>query len=142
MNNYPRIEWGPNLLIGIPSLDLQHQRLFTLVNIFLDSIGMEKAPDLCRQIFPGLMAAFQAHFRDEECQMQEMKYPLLNEHHDSHQKIKNDLKGIAQEIRNERLIDFVPTANFFAYQIPAHVKTEDFKIALFVKDKNFINQNH
>lgn len=135
MNTYSRIQWGTDLMIGIPAIDLQHQRLLNLANVFLDSIGMEKVPDLYRQIFPGLVAAFRTHIHDEELQMEQIKYPLLNEHHDSHQKIITDLDAIAQKIKKEKLVDFVPTANFFTHQFPAHIKTEDLKIALFVKQK-------
>jgi hemerythrin len=119
------IQWTSELSVGIPELDLQHQRLYALANRLHDAM---RAGD--RQALPGIVTCLhefaEAHFSCEERWMADLRYPGLREHRVAHASFAADLSSIERAlvggIRPSTMIDL---AHFLGGWMREHVRAAD-----------------
>ncbi len=91
--------WKPEFAIGVPVIDEQHQKLFSiseqLDHILFDSHN----PILLGKILHEIVDYTQYHFTEEEKLMEAISYPLLSQHHDLHLQISNKIRVELQSLK-------------------------------------------
>ncbi|WP_346352938.1 hemerythrin domain-containing protein [Azotosporobacter soli] len=105
------LEWRKEYVLGIESIDEEHERLFKEVSALarallndpkektLNSIPAEMASDLLQKI--------KEHYQHEESWMQEKEFPDYEEHRREHERSLTELTTVLQEQAENRLCGIV-----------------------------------
>ena len=130
------IAWNDSYRIGIPHIDRQHQRLFNLVNLFFETLAMEKCAAMIEPVLGGLLTYARTHFREEEAEMQRLGYPALDEHRQKHAAMKRQVEKWIECINAGYQIDYVAVVLFLKEWLTNHVMQDDKAIGLYVQTTN------
>ena len=80
-----RLQWGARFSVGIMELDMQHQRLISLINrLVLVSETHSIHSEIIKSALEDMTAYAQVHFKAEEKLMEAYGFPLIKEHKKSH----------------------------------------------------------
>lgn len=93
------VEWSQRLEIGIPQIDEQHKRFFSLAASFEgngDEIRVMMA-------LSQLNEYVKTHFREEELQMATCHYPGIKDHHRLHVEFRGMLASLLESARKMTL---------------------------------------
>ncbi|GAB0056408.1 Bacteriohemerythrin [Candidatus Magnetaquicoccaceae bacterium FCR-1] len=83
--------WKPEYSVGVGPIDDQHQRLFQLFGLLMDSVHNGDTESTLDRIFVQLRGYVTSHFRFEERLMRKAGYVDLDEHEELHDKIRENL---------------------------------------------------
>ena len=96
-----KMEFSPQLKIGLPIIDKQHKEYIRRLNIFMEKC--ENGVDL-KEIYSSLeflqIYALE-HFDSEEYLMREKKYPAYDEQKRYHEYFSNKLDDLAKAIKTD-----------------------------------------
>ena len=131
-----RLEWWEAYGSGHPTFDEEHRRLFELGNELLDAAFVSQSePEAFRSTFDRLVSFIEAHFRDEEVELEELGYADLAAHKTLHGALLKRAKQLESEFHSGQvalgsLVDFMANS-----VIARHMFKEDKKYYhLFVKN--------
>jgi hemerythrin-like metal-binding protein len=96
-----RIEWSPALAIGNPTIDRQHEKLFSLAAEMLGDRDQVRA----MRTLAALSEYVIVHFRDEEIMLEQVGYPDLENHKKLHQAFRARLAKLYSSASGMRLDD-------------------------------------
>ncbi|MBF0613953.1 MAG: hemerythrin family protein [Magnetococcales bacterium] len=94
--------WKPEYSVGVGPIDDQHQRLFHLFGLLMDSIHSGETESTLDRIFVQLRGYVTSHFRFEERLMRKAGYPALEEHEGLHDKIRENLCEFRSQFNKAR----------------------------------------
>ncbi|MDY3939741.1 MAG: bacteriohemerythrin [Spirochaetia bacterium] len=91
------IEWKDQFSVKNEELDMQHQKLFVLVNHILESMKTEKANDttFINDILNQLYDYTQYHFKAEEKKFSGTQYPFSAAHVKAHRDFTDKVREMA-----------------------------------------------
>ena len=118
--------WKDEYSVGVPNLDEQHQRMFSLGN-HLQEVDLKNNQEVIFKLFKHT----REHFKTEEDHMKEIGFPDLDYHRELHDKLITDLSRIVEgRIDNQdKLNEFI----MFVYTwIMDHILNYDKKYFDFV----------
>jgi hemerythrin len=132
--------FSPELALGIPELDDQHQALFDMLGR-IDAVS----PDMYRQldddetdemldIMNDLKDSAMQHFSFEENLMDEADYPGLDDQQDAHERFLDDLTRVEAELMNGTSVPLVKIHGFLADWFDEHIREKDLHFAKFRKE--------
>ncbi|MBF0340965.1 MAG: hemerythrin family protein [Magnetococcales bacterium] len=129
--------WKPEYSVGVGPIDDQHQRLFQLFGLLMDSIHNGETESTLDRIFVQLRGYVISHFRFEERLMRKAGYATLDEHEGLHDKIRENLceyrsrfnKARDEESRGAVVDEVVIFMNQWLVE---HILGEDKKYAPFM----------
>lgn len=81
------IQWTPDMSVGVPVLDKDHQQLVGLLNEFIKAVDDGEGVLAVDSIFSGLMTYTETHFVREEKVMEACGYADLEAHREQHKKL-------------------------------------------------------
>lgn len=129
-----RFEWKPDLEIDGSIIDTEHRRLFELANQILEFQEASEHETEIAQIIKELFDYVQYHFEHEEELMQTAIYPQLDQHHDTHQQIIQEMiqtmsaaANMSQILENFR--------DLMQRWVVDHIRQEDTKIRDFLRSQ-------
>lgn len=139
---------NPDYLIGIESIDAQHQYLFGLMekaqNLLKDENILYKYDDLI-DILKGLEDYSLKHFSEEVAFMQSIDYPRLKLHEKAHDGFKDklnsfeiDAKKISLGTQDQMIYDLM---EYLKEWLQIHILDCDKKIARFLNGENITAAN-
>ncbi len=76
--------WSSAYSVNVKKCDLQHQRLFEIVDQLAEAMRVGKAKAVIQPILAQLTQYTRSHFADEEQLMRQAGYPLLASHQEQH----------------------------------------------------------
>lgn len=121
------ISWQESYQIGNAAIDLQHKKLFYLVD------ELDNAADAAalKQSFATLFKFTNEHFKTEEELMSNANYPELNEHKKKHEELLGQLGIVAAQplSEEERLSTF---RTFMTRWLVDHIEKEDRKLNAYL----------
>jgi hemerythrin len=128
------IDYGDEYRVGIKDMDIQHERLFTVYNEFVDRYN--KAPNQpladVRKIFNDMFWYTRYHFREEEWILRTYNYPNAREHVEKHKAIIDALTKISTSSTD---IDSMVTALDTFIEIWAtHILENDRQYGRFIEN--------
>jgi hemerythrin len=133
-----QIEWSHDLETGISKIDKQHLDIIERINIVLKASVNEITPYEVDNIIRFLGGYLIDHFETEEDYMTSLNYQGFDHHRKEHitfLKVFSGLKRYFEEEQSPSLI-FTVVKNQFVAWLVDHIKTEDKKMAVFMKSKN------
>jgi len=86
-----KIEWTPDMSVGVVKLDEDHKRLIQLLNEFVELTDKKKGFFIADHVFSELMDYTMFHFDREERIMEACDYPRLEKHKEEHKRLKERL---------------------------------------------------
>ena len=90
------LEWKDEYLVGIPAIDLQHERIFDCIKTIAG--GSTKDDGLLAEFaIVNLLGLIQEHFALEESMMRTLCYPELEQHIREHRGYQADVHELAQK---------------------------------------------
>ena len=134
--NLMMMRWDSSFECGHPVIDMQHQELFNISNVLINSV-MERKPKVGTEyLLHKLVEHIKDHFSSEEEVLDRTGYPLLEEHRAIH----SGLLGRALELEGRYREGLLPESDlvgFIAYDvIAAHIVQEDMKFRLLNRKRN------
>ena len=130
--------WSPKVLLEIPELDEDHQRLLGRVDALIAAVA-SKAPAGVRSALSELRSETEAHFAREETLMREAQYPRLEQHRARHQRLLRALKTLrfALDASGRLRLPLVPM-NYIRRWFVAHVAGDDRMVASYLDENEDI----
>lgn len=114
------INWDFSLSVGVPRLDMQHQKMFCLVNEL--SASLKDGDSKAQRMFNGFIEFCRVHFAAEELLFAEFKYIYAIEHkleHDQFIEKASELKFAFPSVSWEL------TDRFLKTWLKTHVENSD-----------------
>lgn len=130
------IQWSGRFSVGINELDMQHQRLISLINrLILVSETHCVHSEVNKSALDEMTAYAQVHFKAEERLMEAYDFPLMKEHKRSHLdfqvKTMELYEGKGQSA--EQIADDI--RNYLGNWLTHHILQEDMAYKDFFKEK-------
>jgi hemerythrin len=90
---YTPIAWTPDMSVGVPELDADHQRLVGLINRLGESADHED-PAIIEGVLDDLLTYTTDHFAREEDYMRQVGFPELVEHMVAHDALTRQVEQL------------------------------------------------
>ncbi len=127
-------EWNDERLLGIESIDKEHEQLFLMAKV-LHRYMKEKATVSVINIFFGeVVKSAEAHFENEERFMKDKGFPilLLERHIVEHKKLLERLLGLKKKFEKGEITLTDEVAQLLTFLLSGHMQEYDTRIAEFV----------
>lgn len=132
------IPWDDKYLLGIKEVDIQHRKLFDLVNK-LYGLDENSTKDELRVILYAFSDYVKTHFKDEEAYMLLIGYPDLKKHKKIHESIVEMLR---QLISTPASLEIIKTKMRVVAKraLIDHIANVDMKIKEFVATQDIVEE--
>lgn len=121
-----RIEWTPEMSVGIDMIDDDHKRLIDLLNDYIDAVDNDEGVFVFDGLFKQFMDYTAYHFAREEDLMAAAGYSDLENHHLGHLKIIEQLNDMREQVLlsvSSEMQDDV--REFFLNWLQVHIMIKD-----------------
>jgi len=127
--------WLPSVLLEIPELDEDHQRLLHRVNALLAAVA-SREPAVVQSALRELRSETEAHFAREETLMREAHYPGFKQHCVRHQRLLRELSTlrVALDASGKFRVPLAPM-NYIRRWFAAHIAGDDRMVASYLDEK-------
>ncbi|MDX9859921.1 MAG: bacteriohemerythrin [Rhodospirillales bacterium] len=126
------IAWGPQIAVGHPEIDSQHQKLIDLVNRLHDAMAKGKGRDVLGHILMELEDYTRYHFGTEEALMDKHVYTGTFAHKQKHKELVGQLAAIMAEYKKGKLTVTMETMDFLRSWLTDHIMGMDKKLSHFL----------
>jgi hemerythrin len=128
------IKWGPDLMIGVPEIDRQHEELVRLLNELFNAYMEDETGDVIADSVNAVADYADYHFSAEEELMEKVGYPGMAEHSQIH--VSFTEKSL------EFLVDFLegrealPTEiiEYLGDWVVEHIKVTDMALGQYMRE--------
>lgn len=127
------IQWKPSLSVGIEGIDLQHRRLFDLINTLDQSIREHKTNVALSKTLDELIAYANEHFSAEEKMMVKAEYPNLKSHLVEHKFFRDKVTEFRTAFASGKLGLTRDVMNFMTDWLLDHISRSDQKYAPYLR---------
>ncbi|OEH86206.1 hemerythrin [Desulfuribacillus stibiiarsenatis] len=133
--------WKEKYRIGVPLIDEQHEELFRRVSAFIETVQSQGDWDSKLEKVKETLAFMQeyvvSHFNDEEAFQEQINYPDIENHKQSHVQFKDAVAVYANRFENEGLNEELVQefGGKLVTWLILHVAATDQKLGQFVKSK-------
>jgi hemerythrin-like metal-binding protein len=129
------LNWNEDLSVKIHSIDLQHQKLFDLINDFYENIKSRSNDENILKLIVGMKQYAQLHFSAEERYMKQFGYPGFDDHKKEHQTFIAKVSEVEKKVNEGKLIVSFEITSFLKNWIKDHIQTVDKKYSTFLIEK-------
>ncbi|MDD3762427.1 MAG: bacteriohemerythrin [Nevskiales bacterium] len=119
------VQWSPELDVGDPKMNAQHQRLIDIINRFHDVLQQQAPLPELVAVFTEVVDFAKEHFRDEETLMQAHGYPGLDEHLEIHHRFVARVTELLLQLRSGQRQVAADALNFLTDWLTDHIKGTD-----------------
>lgn len=127
-------KWTPQLSVGVPQIDTQHQTLFQKANDLMDACNRAEGYAEIAKLFAYLESYVVEHFRDEEKYMAKIQYPGLAAQKTAHTAFIQQMAKVRKEYEASPTKNIAILSNalqMISDWLIRHVSGEDRKIGQF-----------
>jgi hemerythrin len=96
-----RVDWTPQLSVGVEDIDEQHRELYRRVNLFLEALADRRGRGELEPLLAYLDSYVREHFGLEQKLMELSGYAGLGEHLAEHHRFGCDLRSLRAEIERD-----------------------------------------
>jgi len=125
------IKWDDSLSVGVKEIDLQHQKLFSMINELNDAMRQGKSREVMGKILAGLKNYTVTHFGVEERYFDRFGYPEADSHKREHTQFVEKLSEFEKGFQEGRLSVSLELMNFLNKWLRGHIKVVDKKYTNF-----------
>lgn len=126
--------WDQRLLLGVPTLDDHHRRLFRIAHSIDLAIERRDSSDNILRLIRNLNDFSDRQFETEEYIMETDHYPLRVQHKEAHTKLTKLSYGIQKQFEDERnlLVLVLQLHSKIIIGMRKHILEEDVLLADFI----------
>lgn len=129
-----KFEWTPDLQTGNSIIDLEHKKLFDAIHALKFACDNEKSTEEINNAADFLHNYTVTHFSHEETLQEQCNYPDIVNHKIWHSEFLKKSKETSEEFKkNGTNEELVSRFNKLFDSLVFHIKTEDVKLAQFIK---------
>ncbi|MES0489749.1 MAG: bacteriohemerythrin [Leptospirales bacterium] len=128
--------WDGSLATGIKLIDLQHKRLFEIINQLHDK--MHDAADEMSLLttFDSMSQYARIHFQSEESLLEKYKYHDIDIQKAEHNEFYGEIESLKEEFHKNGISNlFSESLTYLLNWVVRHVETHDLKFAEFIRLK-------
>ena len=135
-----KIQWSEELSIGIDLIDDQHQMLIERINDVSAAAEAHHGVEKIAKTLDFLVEYTDFHFSTEEKHMAAHSYPGLEEHHAKHEDLKDTLRDLEQDFREEGATYILANSlnTLLGNWLVKHIKAVDVPFGAFLKEKGIV----
>jgi hemerythrin len=119
--------WTDSYSVHVRQFDLQHQKLFEIINALAHAMRVGKGEDVIRDVVGQLAVYTRTHFLQEELAMRQTGYPELASHQEQHNKLLADVERYKTDLLEGRKPNLVAVLNFLREWLVQHIQKADKK---------------
>lgn len=88
------LKWKPAYSLAIPSVDLEHREMISLINDCYERLGDDRNSEAIEEFLGEIHSQISAHFALEELAMRRSGYPEYEEHKSDHEKLLDEIRDL------------------------------------------------
>ncbi|RDH82813.1 MAG: hypothetical protein DIZ80_11100 [endosymbiont of Galathealinum brachiosum] len=140
-DHFKSVEWNEQLSVGLPQIDNDHKKLFSLFNRCAEAMESCRLDEKkSRSVLDELVEYTEHHCKREEELMKVCGYPGMSQHQKIHQELLEDIKQQIVLFDNEELTED-ELLIFLSDWLVGHIMHEDKAMAAYFEGKeNKLNQ--
>lgn len=128
------IQWDSSLSVNVGEIDVQHQKLISMINELNDAMKQGKSKDVMVKIIMGLLAYTKTHFGVEERYFDKFAYPDTQNHKAEHAKFVAKVAEFKNDYESGKLGLSIQIMNFLSDWLRSHIKGTDKKYSAFFNE--------
>jgi hemerythrin len=121
------LDWKTDYSVDVQSIDLQHKKLFGMVNELHEAMKSGKGSQIAPEILKRLVAYTREHFANEESMMLRAKYPAFASHKAEHDKLTTEVVKLVQDFDAGKVALSVKLLEFLRSWLQNHILSADKK---------------
>ncbi len=129
------INWNDSFSVSVTEIDLQHQKLISMINDLHDAMKARKTKEVLGEIIDGLIDYTEDHFSIEETYFAQFNYPETALHKKEHSDFVAKVKDVKKGFDEERLMLSMDIMNFLKDWLQNHINGTDKKYSQFFNSK-------
>ena len=129
------IKWDDSLSVKVTEIDLQHQKLVSMINELNDAMRQGKGKDVLAKIVNGLINYTATHFNKEEKYFDRFGYPERDSHKKEHAAFVQKVSDFQSGFEKGKLSLSVEIMNFLSDWLRKHIKGSDKQYTQFFNEK-------
>jgi hemerythrin len=126
-------EWGPDLSVGVESLDQDHRKMIGLVNDLHSATQQGEGRAVAGQIIEQLMAYAREHFQREEACLERGGYPGLAKHRAEHAALLRQVLALRQQYECGQVTVAAKASALLREWLSVHIMSHDKAYADFLQ---------
>jgi hemerythrin-like metal-binding protein len=127
--------WDDSFAVGIHTFDEDHKRLFRLVNELHDSVDIGAQEEELRRALSELIRYTMTHFQAEEAAMKGFSYPGLDEHHEQHEQLTQQVLAFVRQYGHGQATIGLSLLTFLQDWLTHHVLETDHRMSDFLRTR-------
>jgi hemerythrin len=120
-----RIEWTPDLKVGVEKVDEQHKKLFQLIDDFYANIQSKSPMERMEGLISAMKEYSVFHFSEEEALMLKAGYADYAVHKRQHDAFIAKVDDYTNRLKSGKLILSVEITNFIKEWLVKHISVMD-----------------
>jgi len=132
------VQWDESYSVYVKELDMQHQKLFNMINSFYDSMAANQTNKAIAKVIAEMKKYALQHFSHEESVMKVKGFPRIKNHQVKHQEFVNKVNELEARLAKGHPVLATDIAKFLKNWIIEHIKMEDKVYANYYKNNNLL----
>jgi hemerythrin-like metal-binding protein len=121
------VDWKAEYSVNVPSIDMEHQKLFSMLNELHDAMRVGKGMAVAPSILNRLVEYAQKHFANEEKLMMRAGYEDYASHKAEHKKLTDDVVKMMQNFEAKKSVLTLDLLKFLDQWLKQHILSCDKK---------------
>lgn len=132
-----RLEWTPDLSVGIEIIDQQHREWISRFNDLEEAVRSLQGSDRIARTLEFLIDYTGYHFDTEEKVMTTSAYPGLEGHREKHEELKGTLSNLVEDFEEDGATHGLAEAidTFLGNWLVNHIRSVDTKLGAYLGEK-------
>jgi hemerythrin len=131
----PLLTWNENMMLGIQSMDNQHQRWIDLINDLHDAMQQGKGSESVNQTLASMLDYTRVHFANEERLLLKHSYPGYTQHKQLHDGFIKKIKDLQDRLQKGHILLTMEIMKSLRDWLTHHIQSVDRQYAPFLKSK-------
>lgn len=130
-------QWTPDLAVGVPEIDKQHQEIFKAINDLLEACKQGKGKQTVGDVISFLGQYVVEHFGAEEKYMSELGFPGYAAHKEMHDQFIQSFTQLKEKFDKDGpgLNLVVQTNKIVVDWLQEHIRRKDKELGAFLQTK-------
>lgn len=125
------INWDDSLSVKVTEIDMQHQKLVSIINELNEAMRQGKGKDVLAKIVNGLISYTTTHFNAEEKYFDRFGYPEKDSHKKEHVAFVQKVSDFKVGFEKGKLTLTIEIMNFLSNWLQKHIKGADKQYSQF-----------
>lgn len=125
--------WNDELNVGNAFIDADHKKLVKLVNDFHDAMEQGRGNEVVGKVLNNLVIYTKQHFKNEEAEMQRIKYPRYLAHKQEHDQLMKDVDELQASFASGKAMLSIKVSKFLRDWLVTHIQKTDKHLAQALK---------